>query len=122
MEDFLKDLLEFNSGERKKGIKEAKNSINKILDNCNCLLCVTNVGIISAGTGAEIMSLIAMAIDGLKNQGIPNNVLKEIIEVAIDDEKKEETEEKNSKDNNIEKLKEIKKCIDDLTNLLEKED
>ena len=123
MEEFIKDLLGFDSDERKRKLKEARNSITKIVDDCDCLLCITNKGIISAGTGAEILALISMATDELKNRGIPNDIIKEAFEFVFKDEEKKETKEKN--DNNkkdIEQLKKIRKCIDDLTDMLVKED
>ena len=70
-----------------------------------------------------MLTLISMTIDELKNQGMPNDIIKEAFESILNDEEKKETEEKN--DNNkkdIEQLKKIRKCIDDLTDMLEKED
>jgi hypothetical protein len=92
-----------------------ENAIEKIVDDCQCIICVSNKGIVSAGTGAELLSLLSCIYESLIEHGISKDLIEQSFETI---EKTKDKKEKSFKSD----LKNAKKTIEEIEKLMKEID
>lgn len=111
MEEFKKVLEKNQKGEKEENIKKAKEEINKRLDkNPDCLLFVIPNGHLATGRADQILSLLAMLINSLKETFEEQDELEAFIYACLSglcmDDPKKGTFDKDMVNNILEVLKE----------------
>lgn len=90
---------------------EKLEKMKKNMDNTKALICITDNSILSFGKGYELISLYSQITKELKENGIPENIIKSVVDFAIKDSNKKQDEK-------ISEADKLNKVIDKIESLL----
>lgn len=116
MEELLKKALkERLERGNVKNIEEQKKNVQKLLKDCNCILCATDNGMAVTGSGGNVLALFSTIAGSLNKSGLSEEMLIEAVKIGVEtySEDEEDEEETPTKDVLKEILTTLKEAIEE---------